>query len=314
MSDSTEKNPDGTERSINLARRSLLGAGALGAASLAAGSAIAGGTMSPEAGPVEVAEGLARFSGQVVLITGATSGIGEATARSFAREGAQVAFCGRRAELGAEVAASINGDAVTQEAGGAATFVQCDVRDHGQVAQFVADVAEQFGRLDIAFNNAGIFLPVAELQDMEPAAYRDMIDTNLNGVAYAMMAELPIMIEQERGVIVNMASVAGHLGFGNTPHYNASKHGVIGLTKAAAKVNAARGIRISSLSPLAVDTPMLRRSFDVQGLTYEQMAPNFTTPRIMQPEEMARAVLFLADPSTTYFTGADLDVTGGQLA
>ena len=144
--------------------------------------------------------------------------------------------------------------------------------------------------------------------------YRDMMATNLDGVFYSMRYELPVMIEQGSGIIINMASVAGHRGFANTPHYNASKHGVIGLTKAAATANAKHNIRINSISPLAVDTPMLRRSFEYQGLTYEQMAPNFVTPRIMTTDEMARAVMFLASAEATAINGMDLDVTGGQLA
>ncbi|MEM7024197.1 MAG: SDR family oxidoreductase, partial [Pseudomonadota bacterium] len=125
---------------------------------------------------------------------------------------------------------------------------------------------------------------------------------------------LPIMTAQGGGVIVNMASVAAHRGFGSTAHYNASKHAVVGLTKAAASVSAKDNVRINSISPLAVDTPMLRRSFDYQGLTYEAMAPNFVTPRIMTVEEMARAVMFLASDEATSINGMDLDVTGGQLA
>ncbi|MEM8810828.1 MAG: SDR family oxidoreductase, partial [Cyanobacteria bacterium P01_G01_bin.38] len=199
-------------------------------------------------------------------------------------------------------------------AGGDAIYIQSDVRDPQQVEQFVNVTVEQYGRLDIAFNNAGIFMTPVEIQDMDLDNYRDMIATNLDGVFYAMRYELPIMIAQNSGIIINMASVAGHRGFANTPHYNASKHAVMGLTKAAATANASRNIRINSISPLAVDTPMLRRSFEYQGLTYEQMAANFVTPRIMTTEEMAQAVMFLASDEATAINGMDLDVTGGQLA
>lgn len=198
--------------------------------------------------------------------------------------------------------------------GGEATYIQSDVRDPQQVQHFVNATVQQYGRLDIAFNNAGIFMTPVEIQDMDLENYRDMIATNLDGVFYSMRYELPIMIAQNSGIIINMSSVAGHRGFANTPHYNASKHAVIGLTKAAATANAKRNIRINSISPLGVDTPMLRRSFDYQGLTYEQMAPSFVTPRIMTTEEMARAVMFLASEEATSINGMDLDVTGGQLA
>ena len=290
-------------------RRKVLATG-VAAAGLAAASAsqIQANTLNLPQPEAMTANPGGRFTGKVVLITGATSGIGETTAKAFAREGAKVAFNGRRANLGQQVERDI------RALGGEATYIQSDVRDPQQVQQFVNATVQQYGRLDIAFNNAGIFMTPVEIQDMDLENYRDMIATNLDGVFYSMRYELPIMIAQNSGIIINMSSVAGHRGFANTPHYNASKHAVIGLTKAAATANAKRNIRINSISPLAVDTPMLRRSFDYQGLTYEQMAPNFVTPRIMTTEEMARAVMFLASEEATSINGMDLDVTGGQLA
>lgn len=129
-----------------------------------------------------------------------------------------------------------------------------------------------------------------------------------------MKYAVPVMRSQGGGAIVNMASVAAHRGFPNTAAYNASRHAIVGLTQAAAIANARFGIRVNSLSPQAVDTPQLRESFDYQGLTYEQAAPAFVTPRIMSPDEIARAVLFLASDEATSVDGMDLDVTGGQLA
>lgn len=290
-------------------RRKVLATG-VAAAGLAAASAsqIQANTLNPPQPEAMTANPGGRFTGKVVLITGATSGIGETTAKAFAREGAKVAFNGRRANLGQQVERDI------RALGGEATYIQSDVRDPQQVQHFVNATVQQYGRLDIAFNNAGIFMTPVEIQDMDLENYRDMIATNLDGVFYSMRYELPIMIAQNSGIIINMSSVAGHRGFANTPHYNASKHAVIGLTKAAATANAKRNIRINSISPLGVDTPMLRRSFDYQGLTYEQMAPSFVTPRIMTTEEMARAVMFLASEEATSINGMDLDVTGGQLA
>jgi NAD(P)-dependent dehydrogenase (short-subunit alcohol dehydrogenase family) len=153
----------------------------------------------------------------------------------------------------------------------------------------------------------------APVEDIGIENFADMMQTNVNGVFHGMKYAIPRMRAAGGGVIVNMASVAGHRGFANTAHYNASKHAVIGLTRAAAVANARHGIRVVSISPLAVDTPMLRESFAFQGISAEAIAPNFVTPRIMRAEEMAAAVMMLADPNSVV-TGTDLDVTGGQLA
>jgi NAD(P)-dependent dehydrogenase (short-subunit alcohol dehydrogenase family) len=294
------------ETEEGVSRRDLLRGGAVGLATLAASTAFAN-TMNPAAGATQ-ADPNGRFAGKIVVITGATSGIGEATAREFALAGATVHFCGRREQLGEGVAQSI------RDAGGQASYQRTDVRNADEVRAFIDTAVEAYGRIDIAFNNAGIFMDPLELQDLTLENWNDLINTNLNGVAYAMYYELPVMLTQGGGVIVNMASVAGHLGFGNTPHYNASKHGVIGLTKATARAYAPRNIRINSLSPLAVDTPMLRESLAFQGLTLEEAAAANVTPRIMTATEMARAVMFLADDTSTMITGTDLDVTGGQLS
>jgi NAD(P)-dependent dehydrogenase (short-subunit alcohol dehydrogenase family) len=289
-----------------VSRRSLLAAASLGLATTVAGSAAAN-TLNPAALAGDTNPN-GRFAGKVVLITGATYGIGQTTAEAFAREGAKVAFCGRTEDLGRKVEAGI------REAGGEAAYFRADVRDPARVERFVNEAVSRYGRLDIAFNNAGVFMPPLEIQDLSIEQYRNLIATNLDGVFYAMKYELPVMRRQGSGVIVNMASVSGYRGYAHTPHYSASKHGVIGLTKAAAVANAKHNIRIVSLSPLAVDTPMLRESFAFQSLTYEQMAPNFVTPRIMKTEEIARAVMFLAAEESTFIAGMDLDVTGGQLA
>ncbi len=226
---------------------------------------------------------------------------------AFAQEGATVVFNGRRADLGQQVEQSI------AAMGGSALYVQTDVREAAQVEQFVSTAVERYGRLDIAFNNAGIFMTPETVPEMDLDNYHNMISTNLNGIFYAMKYEIPQMKEQG-GAIVNMASVSAHRGYANTPHYSASKHGVVGLTKAAATGFSEHGIRINSISPLAVDTPMLRRSFEHQGLTYEGMAPNFVTPRVMTADEIAQSVLFLSSDAASSINGMDLDVTGGQLA
>jgi NAD(P)-dependent dehydrogenase (short-subunit alcohol dehydrogenase family) len=284
------------------ARRAFTGAALGAAASLAAGAAMAN-TLRPTARPAQ-----GRFAGQTVVITGGNSGIGAATARAFAAEGARVTIAARREEQGRAVEAEI------RAAGGDATWVRTDVRDEAQVNTLVEGARARTGRLDVLFNNAGIFMTPNPIEAITTANFADMMATNVNGVFFGMRAAIPVLRAQGGGVIVNMASVAGHRGFANTAHYNASKFAVRGLTQAAASANARHNIRIVSLSPLAVDTPMLRESFAHQNLTFEAMAPNFATPRIMHADEMARAVLFLADPSSSFITGTDLDVTGGQLA
>ncbi len=249
-----------------------------------------------------------KFAGKVVLITGATSGIGEATARAFAKEGASVHFCGRREARGTQVAQSIT------ESGGQATYQRADVRVEDDVKAFVDDCVKRYGRIDIAFNNAGIFMTPAEIQDIPLDNFLDIIRTNTVGEFLSMKYEIPYMRRQGGGVIINMASVSGHVGFNTIGHYCASKHGIIGLTKVAALENADHKIRVNSISPLAVDTPQLRESFAFQKLTYEGAAKGFVTKRVMSPEEMAKAVMFLASNDATSVTGMDLDVTGGQLA
>jgi NAD(P)-dependent dehydrogenase (short-subunit alcohol dehydrogenase family) len=289
----------------DIERRALLAGLAVGLSGLA--TAASANTLNPV--PLATTtDPNGRFARKVVLITGATYGIGKTVAEAFAREGASVAFCGRTENLGREVEAGIRGS------GGEAAYIRADVREPVEVERFVAATVERYGRLDIAYNNAGAFMPPLELQDLTIEQYRNVIATNLDGVFYAMKYELPIMRRQEAGIIINMASVSGHRGFAHTPHYSASKHAVIGLTKAAAVANAKRNIRIVSLSPLAVDTPMLRESFAFQNITYEQAAPSFVTPRIMTTDEIARTVMFLASDDATSIAGMDLDVTGGQLA
>jgi NAD(P)-dependent dehydrogenase (short-subunit alcohol dehydrogenase family) len=289
-------------------RRQILTTGTIGVAGLATlASQVQANTQNPPQPKTKV-EANGRFANKVVLITGATSGIGEATARAFAMEGAIVHFCGRRESLGNQIAQSI------RSTGGKATFQRADVRVDSDVKAFVDTCLKQYGRVDIAFNNAGVFLDPAPLHELSLETYQDLMQTNATGVFLGMKYEIPPMRQQKVGAIINMASVSGHVGFANFSPYNASKHAVIGLTKAAAIENADHNIRINSISPLAVDTPMLRQSFKDQGLTYEQATPSMVTKRIMTSEEMARAVMFLASDDATSMTGMDLDVTGGHLS
>jgi NAD(P)-dependent dehydrogenase (short-subunit alcohol dehydrogenase family) len=299
MSDQTKANVDRT-------RRDLL-SGIVSTGAVLAASSAAANTMEPSALSGQV-NGNGRFAGRSVLITGATSGIGKTTAEAFAREGAQVMFCGRREALGREVEAGI------RDFGGLATYRRADVRDSTQVAALIEACVASHGRVDILFNNAGIFMTPGEVQDIEVENYHDIMATNAGGTFYGMKYVLPHMRRQGSGIIVNMASVAAHRGFAITAAYSASKHAILGMTKSAAVANARHNIRINSLSPLAVDTPQLRESFEFQNITYEDAAAAFVTPRIMMTDEIARAVMFLASEEATSISGMDLDATGGQLA
>ncbi len=293
-------------RSNRVTRRRLILGGGIVAGAATLNQVQANTQKSPA--PRETTHSNGRFAGKVVLITGATSGIGEATARAFAKEGAVVHFCGRRENLGAKIAQEITAQ------GGKATYQRADVRKEQDVKSFVDTCIQKYGRIDIAFNNAGIFMTPAEIQNIPLDNFLNILHTNTVGEFLAMKYEIPQMRRQKSGVIINMASVAGNVGFNTTGHYCASKHGIIGLTKVAALENADYNIRINSISPLAVDTPQLRESFAFQKVTYEQAAKGFVTKRVMSPDEMARAVMFLASDDASSVTGMDLDVTGGQLA
>lgn len=287
-------------------RRHVLKAGAAGLAALAAGAAAAQ-TSVPASYPWQGGGERQRFKGKSVLITGATSGIGEATARAFAAEGAKVFFCGRRENLGNAVAASI------REAGGEAAYMRADVREDEQVAAFVAACKERYGGPDIAFNNAGIGGPVGNYSDMAldgTDSYHDVMKTNLDGVFYAMRHEIPLMLAQGHGVIINTASMLGSTGSPGIGPYAASKHGVLGLTRSAGRRHAKENLRVLTISPGPIDTPLLRRG----GNNLDAIAASNPTGRVGRPEEVAAMVLNLAAPESAYITGEDYKIDGGASA
>ncbi|MBM2578136.1 SDR family oxidoreductase [Jannaschia sp. Os4] len=299
-------------------RRGLLGAAAAGLATVAA-TRSATAQEAPAASP--------RFADRHVLITGATSGIGEGTARAFAAEGAKVSFNGRRAEMGERIAAEINADPAVQASGGGAFYMQSDVREEAQIVDFVRAATEYYGPFHVAFNNAGVVFgngsltgngPLAEI---EAADFDDVWATNGRGVFLSMKHEIPVMLGNEpwgrhglRGVIVNNASVSAHGGFPGIGPYSTSKHGVLGLTRGAALDYGMQGIRINSISPGGVDTPMRRASIEAQGNDPDEaQAPNVrhTTNTVT---EMADVVMFLAmGDAPSSIQGTDLDVTMGML-
>lgn len=220
-------------------RRAVITGGAAAAAATVAATAAAANSLTPQAFASEVKPN-GRFKGKVVAITGGNSGIGAATVRAFAMEGAQAIFCARRDELGKEVEAQI------RERGGDVTWMQADVRDPAQVQAFIQAAVDTYGRLDVLFNNAGIFMTPNLIEDIDIDNFDDMMKINTYGLFYGMKYAVPVMKAQGNGVIVNMASVAAHRGFQNTAHYTASKHAVLGLTRAGAQL-AKDNIRVTSI-------------------------------------------------------------------
>jgi NAD(P)-dependent dehydrogenase (short-subunit alcohol dehydrogenase family) len=254
------------------------------------------------------AERRGQFADKVVLITGATSGIGEATARAMAAAGARVFFCGRRAQLGRKVETSI------RSTGGEVTYRRADVRNENEVRELVSACLRRYGRIDIAVNNAGIETPrVARLHDQSMADMESVWRTNVGGVFLGMKYEIPQLLEQGGGVIVNTASISSEVGFATIAPYNSSKHAVASLTKVAALEYAADNIRINAFAPGAVDTPMLRRAAAAFGVTYEQIAQDYPIKRIVRPEEMATVVMWLSSDQSSAVTGTNLDASGGYL-
>jgi len=290
-----------------LTRRQTIAAGAAGLFAVATSSSAFAQTqraVEPESGR---ANPNGRFKNKVVLITGATSGIGKATAYAFAHEGAKVFFCGRRQELGEQNAKEI------KAFGGDATFMRADVRQEADIKNFVAGCVAKYGRIDIAFNNAGVESPPATVADQTLETWNDVMATNATGVFLSMKHELPVMLRQNSGLIVNTASVSGHVGFATICPYSASKHAVMSLTKVAALEYSDKNIRINSISPGAVDTPMLRRAMAAWKVSAEQIASEYPLKRLATAEEMARAVMFLCSDEATAVVGTNMDVTGGYL-
>jgi NAD(P)-dependent dehydrogenase (short-subunit alcohol dehydrogenase family) len=244
------------------------------------------------------------FEGKVVLVTGGTSGIGKATAIEFARTGAKVVLSGRREEEGARVVSEI------KKLGGDAAFVRADVAKEPDVQAMVNFAVDQFGRLDIAFNNAGVEW-TGPLDQATEAEYRRVFDTNVWGVLNSMRHEIPVMLKNGGGAIVNTSSVAGHVGFPEVSVYIASKHAVEGLTKSAALEFAKKNIRINAVAPGPIATEMWDR-FD--GEARDQIISIVPVARVGASEEIAAAVLYLASDAAKFTTGTSLIVDGGFVA
>lgn len=248
------------------------------------------------------------FKGQVALVTGASSGMGLATARAFAEAGAAVVL----ADIDEEALQSATDHLKT--AGYQALAVTCDVSDEAQVAAMVEQTVSAFGRLDMAFNNAGIQAPPVDAADETAEQFDRVNDVNLRGVWACMKHELRQMRHQGSGAIVNCSSLGGLVGLPGRAAYHASKHGVIGLTRSAALEYASRGVRINAICPGTVNTPMVDHMIINGELDLEEATRNQPIGRLGQPEEIAASVLWLCSPGASFVVGVALHVDGGYTA
>ena len=251
-----------------------------------------------------------RLADKVALITGGTSGIGEATALLFSKEGARIAITGRNESRGQEVIKKIT------EAGGEAVFMKADVRNSEECRQTVEKTLQSYGRLDILFNNAGVYFHNTVV-DCTEEEWDLTLDINLKGTYLMSKFALPAMITQGSGVIINNGSGWGLVGGNEAAAYCASKGGVVLLTKAMAVDHSAQGIRINCLCPGDVDTPMLAEDARQRGQPWKEYLINAShrpLGRIGKPEEIAKAALFLASEDSSFMTGAILAVDGGGTA
>jgi NAD(P)-dependent dehydrogenase (short-subunit alcohol dehydrogenase family) len=247
------------------------------------------------------------FSGKVALVTGGTSGIGKTTAIEFARAGAKVVLTGRREKEGAQVVAEI------KKLGGDAGFIRADVAKDADVKQMVDFTVDKFGRLDVAFNNAGVEWK-GPLDQATEAEYRRVFDINVWGVLNSMRHEIPAMLKNGGGAIVNNSSVAGHVGLGEVSIYIASKHAVEGLTKAVALEFAKQNIRINAVAPGVIATDMLDRFAGKEGEMRDSLSSITPAGRIGAPEQIAAAVLYLSSDDAKFTIGTSLVVDGGFIA
>ena len=246
------------------------------------------------------------YTDRVAIVTGGASGIGEATAETMASMGAKVVVADYDEGRGSDVVDKIGSD------GGTASFFKVDVGRADEVEAMVRYAVDTYGGLHVAVNNAGIGGTQAPTGEHPLEDWQRVIDVNLSGVFYGMRYEIPAMLESGGGAIVNMASILGSVGFANAPAYVAAKHGVVGLTKNAALEYSAQGIRINSVGPAFIQTPLLDANLDQETLDFlKTMHP---IQRLGSAQEVANLVTFLCSDEAAFCTGAYYLVDGGYTA
>jgi NAD(P)-dependent dehydrogenase (short-subunit alcohol dehydrogenase family) len=248
------------------------------------------------------------MGGKVALVTGAAGGMGRVAAGLFARRGAKVVVADVDSEGGAAAAAEI------KAAGGEAIFVRTDVSNEAEVAALVEAALAAYGRLDCAMNNAAVEGEVLPLVEQPTETFRRVLDVNLAGVFFGLKHQIPVMVRQGAGAIVNVASIAGVRGHPGLAPYVASKHAVNGLTKTAAIEYGATGVRVNSLCPGGILTPQLQRYLDAAPDLRAAVIDANPMRRLAAPEEMAEAAVWLCSPAASYVNGHELVVDGGKIA
>jgi NAD(P)-dependent dehydrogenase (short-subunit alcohol dehydrogenase family) len=250
---------------------------------------------------------MARLDGGVAIVTGASSGIGRSSALFYARDGASVVVSDLDEKGGEETVRQI------EDAGGTAMFVRADVSKPEECERLVAQTMERFGRLDFACNNAGIGGEASTTGEYEIEEWDRVIAINLSGVFYGMRYQIPAMLENGGGAIVNVASVLGAVGFGTAPAYVAAKHGVVGLTKTAALEHAQQGVRVNAIGPAFIQTPMIA-ALEADRETRDMLVSLHAMGRLGTADEVAELVVFLSSDAASFITGSYHAVDGGYLA
>ena len=248
------------------------------------------------------------FKNTVAFITGASTGIGSATALAFGKAGAHVVLADVNIDAGGKTAHLI------REAGGNAELVKCDVSKDADVKSAISKTISLFGRLDIAFNNAGVEGQQALTPDCSEDNWNQVINVNLKGVWLCMKYQIPEMLKMGGGSIVNCSSIAGVVGFPGIAAYVASKHGVLGLTKTAALEYAKKNIRVNAVCPGVIQTPMIERFTHGEAQIQNQLVNSEPVGRVGKPQEISDAVLWLCSPGAAFTTGHSMVIDGGWIA